>query len=314
MTASATSVSVIICAYADNRREQLQRAIASVLAQRTKATEVIVVIDHNMPLWAYFFATYPAVTVIANEGARGLSGARNTGVRRASGDILAFLDDDAVAASDWLEKMLPHYRNPSVIGMGGRVLPMWQVDRPRWFPEEFQWVVGCSYRGQPEKVEPVRNPIGCNMSFRRNIFDLTGGFREGIGRTAADAAGCEETELCIRALQAIPGSLILYDPDMSVHHQVTAERAGWRYFRKRCLAEGRSKTQVVSAVGALDGLSSEQRYVMRVLPAGVLRGLGDAVLKFDMWGLARAAGICFGLGYTTMGYVGARLSLARRQA
>lgn len=314
MAASGDKVSVIICAYSDDRREQLHRAIASVLAQRSKPSEVIVVIDHNTPLWLDVFAAYPTLAVIVNEGARGLSGARNTGLRRASGDILAFLDDDAIADPYWLARMLPHYDNPSVIGVGGRVLPLWQVDRPRWFPEEFQWVVGCSYRGQPDRIEPVRNPIGCNMSFRRTVFDLTGGFREGIGRTAADAAGCEETELCIRATQAMPGALILYDPQMSVHHQVTAERAGWRYFRKRCLAEGRSKTQVVKAVGAQDGLASEHRYVMRVLPAGILRALGDSVLKLDPWALARAGGIVFGLGYTVWGYFGARLNRAWRQA
>ena len=271
-----SSIAVVICAYCDERRLQLGDAINSVLKQARKPDRLVVVIDHNDDLLRDMRTSYPDVKVIANDGARGLSGARNTGVRAAAPcDIVAFLDDDAVAEADWLQRLALHYVDPNIIGVGGKVLPLWPDQRPRWFPEEFQWVVGCSYRGQPEKVEPVRNPIGCNMSFRRSILDLTGGFREGIGRTAADAAGCEETELCIRALQAIPGSLILYDPAMSVHHQVTAERAGWRYFRKRCLAEGRSKTQVVNAVGALDGLSSEQRYVMRVLPAGVLRGLTD---------------------------------------
>lgn len=314
MTASGPTVSVIICAYSDDRREQLHRAIASVLAQRIRPTEVVVVIDHNMPLWLRFVTAYPELKVVVNEGPRGLSAARNSGIRRACGDVLAFLDDDAVAAPDWLERMLPHYDDPSVIGVGGKVTPIWQVDRPRWFPEEFQWVVGCSYRGQPEKVERVRNPIGCNMSFRRHIFELIGGFREGIGRTTADAAGCEETELCIRAQQVIPGATILYDPAMGVQHQVTAERAGWQYFRKRCLAEGRSKTLVVKAVGSGDGLASESRYMVRVLPAGVVRAIGEAIFKLDPWALARAGGIFFGLGYTAAGYIGARLASARRQA
>lgn len=313
MIASGLTVSVIICAYSDDRREQLHRAIASVLAQRINPMEVIVVIDHNMPLWVRFVTAYPELKVVVNEGPRGLSAARNSGIRHARGDVLAFLDDDAVAAPDWLERMLPHYDDAAVIGVGGKVSPLWQVDRPRWFPEEFQWVVGCSYRGQPEKVEPVRNPIGCNMSFRRHVFDLTGGFREGIGRTTADAAGGEETEFCIRAQQAIPRAKILYDPAMSVQHQVTAERAGWQYFRKRCLAEGRSKTLVVNAVGSQDGLASESRYVMRVLPAGVVRAIGEAIFKLDPWALARAGGIFFGLGYTAMGYIGARLASARRQ-
>lgn len=282
------------------------------LYQETGPSEVIAVVDHNPGLQKHIAASFPDVRTVANGGVRGLSGARNTGISEARGDIVAFLDDDAIADPQWLLRMIAHYANPLVMGVGGSVVPNWQVRRPRWFPEEFYWVVGCSYKGQPEKVTPVRNPIGCNMSFRRELFSHIGGFKEAIGRNAANAAGCEETELCIRARQAFPESIVLYDPAMIVHHQVAAERAEWRYFRRRCLAEGHSKTLVVNSVGAHDGLSSEYRYVIRVLPIGVARGIGQALLKFDPWGLARAVGIFAGLGFTAFGYLGARVSSGRR--
>lgn len=313
MTSHGPSVSVIICAYSDERKSQLRRAIASVMVQEYQAHEIIVVIDNNPDLAEHVAASSGSATVIPNTGIRGLSGARNSGVKQAQGEILAFLDDDAAAEPDWLRQMVSHYADASVVGVGGRVIPMWQTGRPRWLPEEFHWVVGCSYRGQPEALAPVRNPIGCNMSFRRSLFDKVGGFREGIGRTAADAAGCEETELCIRARQMLPGSIILYDPAASVHHQVTAERSRWGYFRRRCVAEGRSKMMVVDRVGAPDGLSSEHRYVTRVLPVGVMRYVGDALFRRDPWGIARAGGICAGLGLTAAGYLGARFAGYRRQ-
>lgn len=309
-----SSVSVIICAYSDKRRAQLDRAIRSVLGQSHRAGELIVVIDHNSSLLNFVGVEFQQAKVIPNSGVPGLSGARNTGIMHANGDIIAFLDDDAIAEPDWLATMLDQYENPSVIGMGGKVVPLWEIGKPRWLPEEFYWVLGCSYRGQPTHTAQVRNPIGCNMSFRRSVFEKIGGFREGIGRTGQDAAGCEETELCIRARQAMPGTRILYDPSMVVHHQIASDRLRFNYFWRRCISEGRSKTQVADAVGATDALSSERAYVMMTLPLGVMRALAEVFLRCDVWGLARAGSILAGLSFTTAGYVSSRLRQIMRPA
>ena len=96
--------------------------------------------------------------------------------------------------------------------MGGAIEPLWESDRPRWFPPEFDWVVGCTYRGMPCEPKPVRNLIGCNMSFRREVFAQIGGFRDEIGRVGARPSGCDETELCIRLGQRLPHALLLYSP------------------------------------------------------------------------------------------------------
>ena len=301
-----TTISVIVCAYTERRWDCLRAALESVRAQDVQPFEIIAVIDYNPALEKRVSAAYPDIKTISNGGRRGLSAARNTGVRCAQGTLVAFLDDDAVAERDWLARMLAHYADPAVIGVGGRVMPLWPGQRPRWFPEEFNWVVGCSYRGQPERLAVVRNPIGCNMSFRRAFVEQLGGFREGIGREGSDGAGCEETEFCIRARQAHPQSFLIYDPDMIVHHRLEPERTTWRYFRARCRAEGRSKASVVGQVGAEQGLSAERQYSLRVLPAGFIRGLQDTALRFDLWGLARAAAIVGGFAYTAGSYFVAR--------
>ena len=310
-------ISVVICAYSERRWDCLRSAIDSVRAQRLTPFEIIAVIDHNPALAKSVSDSYPDIRIVPNEGRRGLSAARNTGIRLAQGTIVAFLDDDAFAPPDWLARMAAHYDDASIIGVGGRVRPIWPGARPRWFPEEFGWAVGCSYRGQPERVAAVRNFIGCNMSFRRSLFDQLGGFKDGIGRTGADGSGCEETEFCIRASQAFPQSVLLYDPLMEVLHRLEPERATWRYFRARCRAEGRSKALVVRECGAGRGLSSERRYAMRVLPSGIVRGLRDAAVNLDYWGLARAGAILGGLTYTAGSYFAARygagLSLRKRQ-
>jgi GT2 family glycosyltransferase len=311
---ASETVSVVVCGYSDERWDDMLSAIDSVADQRVAARETIVVIDHNDALLRRLRAARPHVIALPSEGARGLSGARNTGVAAARGSIVAFLDDDARADRGWLERLLAPYDDPSVAGVGGRVDADWPHGRPRWFPREFDWVVGCSYAGLPDRREPIRNMIGANMSLRRSVFDAVGGFRDGIGRIGKRPLGCEETELCIRVRQQLPDATILFEPSASVVHRVTGERASWRYFGSRCYAEGLSKAAIASTVGRSDSLSSERAHVMRTLPRGVIRGLADALRRGDAGGLGRAVAIVSGLALTIAGYARGRLFVGEQAA
>jgi glycosyltransferase involved in cell wall biosynthesis len=255
----------------------------------------------------------PGVVAVENSEARGLSGARNSGVSASRGDIVAFMDDDARADPDWLGWIEAGYLNPNVLGVGGAIRPAWDETRPGWFPDEFDWVVGCTYRGMPETAAFVRNLIGANMSFTREALAAGGPFRSGIGRIGTLPVGCEETELCIRIGKRIPTGRFYYDPRAVVRHRVPAERALWRYFVRRCYAEGRSKALVAQFVGARSGLATESRYTARVLPAGVGRYAWDALGQARPVELLRSGAIVLGLGATLSGYLHGRMT-ARRQA
>jgi glycosyltransferase involved in cell wall biosynthesis len=308
------TVSVITCAFSEGRWPDLLAAVDSICEQSRRADEIVVVIDHNAALRELAERELPAARVVANRHGRGLSGARNTGVETATGDILVFIDDDAVAEPGWLEALLSRYSDPRVISIGGAVIPRWDGGSPSGFPEEFNWVVGCSFRGMPVTAGAIRNPIGANMSFRREVFDTVGGFAEGIGRIGGRPVGCEETELCIRAAAAFDDVLILYEPRARVHHRVPTARASWRYFAARCFSEGISKAIVTQRTGAGRGLSAERSYTLRALPRGVVRGLGDW-LAGESAGLVRAAAVVAGLSLTTLGFAmgGARRILTRRR-
>lgn len=301
------SVSVIVCAYADRRWALLEQAVASILRQSRPAEEIVLVIDHNPELLARARADFPAARVVANEDAQGLSGARNTGVRHSTSELLAFLDDDAVGHVDWLDTLLRPFDDPAVIGTGGSALPAWDGPPPRWLAPEFFWVVGASYVGLPAQPAPVRNPIGANMAFRRDAFARAGAFTEGMGRVGRTPLGCEETEFSIRLRQAMPGAIILYLPAARVDHHVPADRTTWRYFASRCWAEGISKALVTDTVGGKDGLSSERSYVARTLGRGFLRGLRDAG-RGERYGLARCGAIVAGLAITTAGFLRGRVA------
>lgn len=301
--AARMTVSVVICAYTLDRWRYLTAACLSAVNQTLAPHEVMVVVDHNLELLSRVQEEMPEVSAIANCHQKGLAGARNTGVSNSTGDIVAFLDDDAVADPDWLEHLVVPYRDARVVGVGGKIDPVWPGQRTAWFPTEFDWVVGCDYRGLPATTAPVRNMIGANMSFRREIIVRLGGFTTGIGRLETRPLGCEETELSIRVAKYFPGSILCYEPAARIVHHVTPSRTTLRYFLSRCYAEGLSKALVVKLVGAESGLSTERSYTTRTLPAGVIKALDDTVRRGDLWGLTRGSAIIAGLVITVTGYL-----------
>lgn len=272
----------------------------SALEQRRAPLEVIVVTDHNAALLERVRHELPEVRAMASTGTRGAAGARDTGAAAARGDIIAFLDDDAVADPGWLAHLSIPYVSPSCIGVGGALEPAWETHRPRWFPDEFGWVVGCSYRGLPQRIAPVRNLIAANMSVRREVFEELSGFREGFGKVG-DLSEPEETELCIRARQRWTDCEWLFDPCARARHHVAVERTSFRYFARRCWLEGRGKASLVRVVGRRGGLGSEWEYTLRTLPSGILQGLAQAA-RGDLGGALRAVAITVGLLVTTAGY------------
>ena len=303
MNENVVDVSVIICAYASERWQDLVEAVESLHRQIAAPREIIVVIDHNPALLERARRELTGVIVTANSEPRGLSGARNSGIALAHGAFVAFLDDDATAEPDWLLQLYRLCTNPKILGVGGSVEPRWMGEQPDWFPEEFYWVVGCSYRGLPRSLAPVRNPYGGCNCMRRDIFAKVGGFRNGLGRIGTRPLGGEETELSIRAKLQWPDHIFLYEPHARIHHRVSPSRTTFRYFLSRCYSEGLSKRAISQVVGMQHGLASERSYVMRSLPLGVLRGLSDAVWHRDFSGLLRACAIVAGLFATVAGYL-----------
>lgn len=319
--AAPARMSVVICAHTLDRWNELSGAIDSVMAQDRAAHEIILVIDNNEALRERAARTFVHATVLANTGAPGLSGARMTGVDHATGDLIAFLDDDAVAEAGWLAALVETYRDPAVLGAGGPVEPLWRTRRPYWFPAQFDWVIGCTYDGMEVRNGRIRNPIGANMSLRADVLRRTGGFSSHLGRrklgfsvsgkarAGGKAESCEETELCLRACRLYPGGYFAFHPRARVLHIVPAQRATWKYFVNRCLVEGTAKATLAGLAGA-PGLRSEGRYVRRILPRAVAEELLAAV-SGEGRAAARAGAIATGFLLTAFAYARTRLAQFR---
>ncbi|HTC60115.1 MAG TPA: glycosyltransferase [Solirubrobacteraceae bacterium] len=309
---SLADVSVVICAYTEQRWDELLAAVRSVEGQSLATREIIVVIDNNPALLARVREALPDVIAEENSAGRGAGQARNRAVGLASGSIIAFLDDDAVATPEWIERATAAFEDPRVIGVGGTIEPIWEARRPPWMAEEFYWTLGCTYPGLPTKPAPIRNLIAANMFVRREAFLELGGFRAGFGKTGT-RSGTEETDLCIRANQRWPESIWLYDPTVAVRHRVSAGRTRLSYFVSRCYDEGIAKASIVEFVGGRDGLAAERFYTARILPRGFVRGV-TAALRGDVTGLARSASIAIGLTATVAGYLVGEVALRRESA
>jgi glycosyltransferase involved in cell wall biosynthesis len=296
--------SVVISTYSKERLRYLLDCVASLKKQSLKPDEIILVLDPYPDLVEFYESElYGDVKVIVSQSC-GLSNARNAGVKNAQGDIVSFIDDDAVAEEDWLENLVKNYEDSNVVGVGGLIRPLWEDGYPIWFPEELNWIVGCSYKGLPERKASVRNPIGCNMSFRKEVFKTVGYFRTDIGRFGKNLLASEETELSMRILKEIQGSKIIYEPSAVVHHKVNKRRRSLRYVWTRSFYEGVSKAIISDEAIPSTNLSTEASYLKYLLSVSIpLRC--RRIHKFEE--LSKLLTLMFSLSAVVSGFVTGKL-------
>ena len=176
-------VSVVISTYTEERFQDVRRCVESLKNQTRKPDEIVLVLDPIDDLVSFYRTRMNNEVKIVESSGFGLSNARNKGVEVSKGDIIAFIDDDAWADKYWLENLLKNFEDDRVWVAGGRIVPVFDRKRPRWLAEELDWIVECTYKGMPETKAVVRNPIGANMAFRREVFDVAGTFRPKLGDT-----------------------------------------------------------------------------------------------------------------------------------
>ncbi len=307
---SAGAFSVVVAAWSLDAKADLDTCVFALARQTLAPREIFIVIDHNPELAAWARESLDGVTVLDNRYQRGNVGARNTGIEQASGEIVAFTDDDAAPDPDWLENLALSFEDETAIGVGGELIPNWIAAEPRWFPTEFYWVFGCSYRGLPTEPGPIRNPIGANMAVRREALEKVGGFEHGAaprelrigGEVLSRGHSLDDTSLGIRISVAFPGKRWLYQPAARVHHKVLPGRATFGYLLKRSFEEGGGKAALAASVGAESGLESERHHLLVTVPKGFVRGFAE-LLHGDAAGPARSLALVAGVAAAATGYL-----------
>lgn len=227
------SVSVIVCTR--GRPESLRNCLASLAQLDPPATEVIVV-DNGQPDDGVnaMVQEFPGFRYMS-EPEPGLSRARNAGLRAASGEILAWTDDDVVVSPGWVAEILRGFASAEVSGLTGLVLPerletSAQVRFERGFGGFNRGYRALTYdAGFFAATRATGVPVwaigaGANMAFRREVFAKVGPFDDRLG---AGAAGCsEDSEMWYRMLAA--GMTIRYEPLAVVWHAHRADGSAFQ--------------------------------------------------------------------------------------
>lgn len=229
-------ISVVICAY--KRPDTLCEALDSLRTQTLPQDQYeVIVVDNNsgppIPQLVQSYATdSPYDLKYVLEQSPGVSYARNAGVKNASADIVAFLDDDEIADSNWLQAHLDvHAEHPEVSAVVGKALPLWDSEQPTWLTD---WRLirdlnMVDWGDEPHAISPPESLCTCNSSFQKSVFAETGLFdvRLKVGE-----------DLDIQGRLERLGKTIYYTPDAVIYHHVKAERVGKGFFYKRAFERG----------------------------------------------------------------------------
>lgn len=252
-------VSVVCCTYDEAIYDDFRDAVNSILTQTYSDVELVIVVDGTKSIYERARQEYgdkKNVILHCNDENRGLAASRNVGWKLASGDIIAFMDDDAVADEQWIETLVDVYENQDVVSVGGQMTPNWVAGRPWYLPEEFYWLVGVTHKGFADGPQEVRNTNGSNMSFRRNVLMELGGFDESLGRQGARQIQAEETELCIRMYHEM-GYRTWYEPGAKVAHKIFAYRTRPSFLLKRAFWQGYSKKKMENILSTPDNVEND---------------------------------------------------------
>jgi len=224
---STPTASVVIITY--RRPDFVTRCLEHLLAQTSAPLEILVVDSSSDDVTERLVRErFPTVAyTVCTSGMGAMATARNLGYRMTTGDVLAFIDDDAFAEPEWLERLLPFYADPTVGAVGGR-----QIRRVPGELEEGVDAIGQlqpdgtitgNFAADPGGPVPVDHLLGANMSFRRSVLDRIGGIHEGYGGTCVR----EETDLCLRVAHA--GFKLVFTPDAVVEHLAAPYAKGRRF-------------------------------------------------------------------------------------
>lgn len=234
-------ISVIICTF--NRDRVLGDTVRSFLDCRTDGIDhEVLIVDNNSTdgtreIAERIAAGNPRIRYM-NEPLQGHPHAKNRGILETRGEIVAFVDDDVIFSPRWLTALESSFeRHSDVACIGGKVVPHFDGDRPSWLDDDLLWIYGVTRYGDHEReIRPPEIPIGCNMAFRRAVFERIGGFHSSLGRKPGNLLSNDENHFLLCAAKA--GLKTLYSPDAQVWHRIPPARTARQWVLKRYYWQG----------------------------------------------------------------------------
>jgi glycosyltransferase involved in cell wall biosynthesis len=234
------SITAVICTY--NRYDLLPKAIDSLLTQTLDSSSYqILIVDNTPPKQRSegesLALSYQSAANMAYlfEDTPGLSNARNVAAKAAQSDYILYLDDDAIADQALLENIINAFEQFDNVGVvGGKILPIWEIERPCWLGDDIvgnvsvvDWGGGTRVAGSGEWF------AGANISFRLSALRESGGFSTTLGRVGAGNSLMSNEEIEVLEFLKNSGYNAVYAPDAKVDHLVERKRISRDWFRRR---------------------------------------------------------------------------------
>lgn len=278
-------ISVAICTY--NRADRLVFALDGLRCQSLPIEyfEIMVIdnasTDDTQKICTRYQQQLPNLRYIY-EPILGLSKARNTAIDQARGEYIAYLDDDAIPCTTWLETIIETYQTikPTPICAGGPIYPLWDSRKPDWISKEIEYLFSILDLGEkPQWLKLPKHLFGANMTYQREALSLVGGFSENLGRQGSkNLLSCEEY-LTYKMLVEQGKGLFYYHPQISVQHWVPQKRVNLNWMLWRSYWQGRSS----AVVGFILGKTIQEEW--KQILGGLLKRRKPFIL---LWSLLRA--------------------------
>lgn len=255
MTSSVPEISVIICSY--NRAAYIAGALESLHNQTLPKDKFeAIVVDNNSTddtaaVCKEYISTHTETRILyQTETRQGASFARNKGALLSRAPLLAFMDDDAIAEKDFLLNILLFFKNhPDASGLGGRIIPRYIPEKPKWMSYYVSSLVGnFEYSETEELFKPGKYPLESNMIVRKEDFNLVGGFNTALpGVQGTLRIGGEGKDFFLKLQKN--NKRIYYSPGVVVEHIVEVKKLTSEYMYRIASGIGRGERVRTKAIG-----------------------------------------------------------------
>lgn len=250
-------LTAIICTY--NRAKYIGNLLESIAKNDLeKSAYEIVLVDNNCTdntceICEAFAKAHTDVNFhYVEEPEQGLSAARNKGIKEAKGDMIVYIDDDALV-DEWYLRTIVDYMSahPEIDAVGGPIIPLYEgTQEPKWMTHYTKELLcGYLYFGEAERPFPgERYPGGGNAAYRAEVFRKVGLFNTELGRKGEGLMGSEEKDIFDK--MKTHGMRLIYLPKMILHHIIPQKKLECDYFDRLTLQIGKSERQRTRSIGA----------------------------------------------------------------
>lgn len=250
-------ISVIVATL--NRTHYLEKCIKAIFANTYDKFEIIIVDqgknNQTKELIDSRFLNTGKIKYI-HTNTIGLSHARNLGWKNSRGEIIAFIDDDAIPVIGWMEAYAKAFSDikPDPAIVGGKIEPDWEAPKPKWYPDKKKYLLGIYDIGDEIMPFPEPDlPVGANFAVLGSVLENFGGFDGRVGfnesRKKSMVAG-EDSLIGMRVREA--GYPIYYHPKAKVFHCISAKKMTRKYFVRRNYWEGVTYVMLKNCLDAMD--------------------------------------------------------------